>query len=137
MHLHQRFLDAAHEKRRHQAGEEAARADDDRVERTNGPGNDRMNGHLRLEPDPSDLVPACLPRVDFDFTASKCPVRVLGADRRALDADGEYAPAASEKAAQSIHGSEEVAAVGLHHREQQIAAGVTGEPIVLLERRQS
>ena len=136
-HLGQGFLHAAHEQWRHEAGEEAAGADDHRVERANRLGHDRVNGHLRLEPDPPDLVASRLAGIDFDFAASARAVGILGTDRRALDTDGKDSPAAAEQPAESVHGGEEITAVGLHHREQQVATGVPGEPIVLLERRQT
>jgi hypothetical protein len=68
-----RFLDPSHQQRRHEAGEEAAWPDDDGVEGTNGLGDNRVNGHLRLEPDPSDFVTSRLPRVHFDFTTRDVP----------------------------------------------------------------
>ena len=136
-HLRQRFLDAAHEQRRHQAGEEAAGADDDGVEAADRLGDRRMNRDRRLEPEPPHLMPARLPRVDFDFArATRCRRRTRRTSDRRLDADRPDAAPAAEQAAQAVDGGEEVAAVLLHHRQQQVAAGVAGQAVVLLERRQ-
>ena len=135
-HVGQRFLDAAHEQGRHQAGEEAAGADDHRVELANGLRHDRMDRWLRLEPETAHLIAVLLPRIHLDLAARLRAVAVLGADRGRLHAHGPHTPAAAEQTAQSVHRREEVAAVLLHHRQQQIAAGVPGEPIVLLERGQ-
>ncbi len=135
-HLRERFAHAADEQRRHQAGEEAAGTDDHCVEVADRLGHRRVDGHLRLEPEPADLVAAPLPGVDFDFAAGPRAVAVLGADRCRLDADRPDAALAAEQAAQPVDGRQEVAAVLLHHRQQQVAAGVAGEAVVLLERRQ-
>src|SRR5581483_12188956 len=51
-------------------------------------------------------------------------------------ADRPHASAAAEQRAQAVDGVEEIAAVALHHRQQQVAAGVAAEPRVL-ERRQA
>ena len=98
-------------------------------------GDRGMNRHRRLEPDPPHELPGRLAGVDFDFAARRRSVAVLGADRRLLHADRPDAAAAAEQRAQAVDGVEEVAAVALHHRQQQVAAGVAAEPRVL-ERRQ-
>ena len=51
-------------------------------------------------------------------------------------ADRPHAAAAAEQRAQPVDGVEEVAAVALHHRQQQVAAGVAAE-LGVLERRQA
>ena len=136
-HLGERFLHTAHEQRRHEAGKEATRPDDHRVERSNRFGHHWVNGYGRLEPDPPDFMSPGLPGVDFHLATCGCSIRVLGADRRALDTDGKDAPAAAKQTSQSIHGGQKVAAVGFHHGQQQVAAGVPGQTIVLLQRGQS
>ena len=44
---------------------------------------------------------------------------------------------ASEQGAQTVDGGEKVAAVALHHREEEIAAGMTAQPRVLGHRQTS
>jgi hypothetical protein len=84
-------------------------------------------------------VPAALlqPRVDFDLAARLGPIGELGAHRCRLDAYGPYAALASQQAAEAIDGSQKVAAVLLHHREQQVSTVCPAEPRVMLERRQA
>ena len=135
LHLSQRLGHAADEEDRHQARVEAAGSDDDGVE-FGDRGRDRwMNRDRRLEPDALDEPARRLTGIDLDLTARDRPVAVLGADRRLLHADRPHAAAASEQRAQAVDGVEEIAAVALHHREQQVAAGVTAQSGVL-ERRQ-
>ena len=90
-----------------------------------------MNRHRRLEPDAADELSRGLTRVDFHFAARRRAVAVLSADRRRLHADRPDAPAAAEQRAQTVDGVEEIAAVALHHREQQVAAGMAAEARVL------
>ena len=109
----------------------------DRVELADRLGHRRVNRHRRLEPERCDeparrsgrASTSTSPRVDR-------AVAVLGAERALLDADRPHAAAAAEQRAQAVDGGQEVAAVPLHHRQQQIAAGVPAEPRVL-ERRQA
>ena len=95
-----------------------------------------MNGRLRLEPQAPHLVAARLSRVHFDFPARDRPVAILGADRRRLHADRPDLPFAAKQPAQSVHGREEVAAVLLHHRQQEVAAGVAPKPRVMFQGRE-
>ena len=94
-----------------------------------------MNRRRRLEPDARHVMAARVSLVDFDFAARDLAVGVFGAERRLLDADRPHVAAAAEQGAQAVDGGEKVAAVALHHRQQQVAAGVAAEPRVL-ERRQ-
>ena len=94
-----------------------------------------MNRHRRLEPDPPDEAARRLSGVDFDFAARHRAVAVLRAHRRLLHADRPDAAAAAEQRAQAVDGVEKIAAVALHHRQQQVAAGVAAE-LGVLERRQ-
>src|SRR5262249_12509977 len=123
LHLGQRIGHAAHEKDRHQAGIEAPRSDDHRIELGDRPGDARMNGDRRLEPDPPHELSGRLPRVHFHFPACRLAVAVLGADRGALDRPRPPSPAAAEQRPQAVNRVEEIAAVALHHRQQQVAAG--------------
>ena len=50
---------------------------------------------------------------------------------------GHTRPSTPEQRAQPVHGREEVAAVLLHHREQQVAARVPGQAVVMFQRRQA
>ena len=85
----------------------------------------RVDGHGRLEPQAPDRSAAGLAGVHADFAAGVRSVVMLGAQCRALDGDRPHVAAAAEQRAQAVDGGEEVAAgVLLHHREQQIAAGV-------------
>ena len=136
LHLRQGLLDAAHEQRRHQAGEEASGADEHGIELANGARDDRVDRRLRLEPQTPHLLTGLLSGIHLHLATRLRPVAVLRADGRRLHAHGPYAAAASEQPTQAIHRRQEVAAVLLHHGEQQIAAGVSGQAIVLLERRQ-
>ena len=95
----------------------------------------RMCGD-RLEPDAADLVAARVAAIDLDFAALHGAVGVFGAEHRLLDADRPDVAAAPEQRAQAADRGEKVAAVLLHHRQQQVAAGVAAEPRVL-ERRQA
>ena len=101
------------------------------------PATSGMNRHLRLEPEAPHFVTARLAGIDLDLTARACAVGVLGADRRQFDGDRPHATLAPEQRAQAVHGREKVAAVALHHRQQQVAAGVAAEPIARVERRQA
>ncbi len=134
-HVRERVGDAAHEQDRHQAGIEAARSDDGCVELTDGTRHRRMDRDRRLEPDPPDEPSRRLRGIDFDFAARRGSIAVFGAHRRLLDADRPDAAAAAEQGPQAIDSREKIAAIALHHRQEQIAAGVTAEPRVL-ERRQ-
>ena len=95
-----------------------------------------MNRRRRLEPDARDVMAARVPLIDFDFAARDRAVGVFGAQRGLLDADRPDAAAAAEQRAQAVDGRQKVAAVALHHRQQQVAAGVAAQPRVL-ERRQA
>ena len=129
------LADAGDEARRHQAGVEAARPDDDRVEAGDGLGRGRMNRRVRLQPDALDDPAVALPGVHLGLAARRRPVAIGGAERRALRAHRPHVAAAAEQPAQAVDGGEEVAAVLLHHRQQQVAAGMPGQAGVL-ERRQ-
>ena len=94
-----------------------------------------MNGDRRLEPDLPHEAARRLPGIHFHLAARHRSIPVLGAHRSRLHADGPHAPATSEQRAQAVHRVEEVAAVPLHHRQQQVAAGVAAEAC-MLERRQ-
>ena len=117
----------ADEAGRHQAGVEAARADDDRVEPGDRLGRGRVDRRVRLEPDALDDAALALAGVDLGLAARRRPVGVGGAQRRALGAHRPDPAAAAEQPAQAVDGGEEVAAVLLHHRQQQVAAGVPGQ----------
>jgi hypothetical protein len=67
------------------------------------------------------------PEVCPASTSTSPPVAVLGAELRAFDRDRPHAAAAAEQRAQSVEGAQEVAAVALHHREQQVAAGMAAK----------
>ena len=82
-----------------------------------------------------DGVAAVESRVDLDLAARRRPVRVARAQAGLLDADGPHAPPAAEQRAQPFHAGEEAAAVLLHHRQQEVAAGVPGQARVF-QRRQ-
>ena len=84
---------------------------------------------------PRDSPARAWPGVDFHLAARDRAVGVLGAERRRLDADRPDPPGAAEQRAQAVDRGEKVAAVALHHRQQQVAAGVPAQPFVL-ERRQ-
>jgi len=75
--------------------------------------------------------------IHFHFTTRNRAVGILGADRGAGDGDGPDAALAPEQRPECVHRHEEVAAVLLHHREQQVAAGVPGELRVAREHRQA
>ena len=90
---------------------------------------------LRLQPQPRDRVAGALPRVDLDLAAGARAVAILGADARLLDADRPDPPGAAEQRAQPVDRGQEVAAVPLHHRQQQVAAGVPAQPRVLEHRQ--
>ena len=83
----------------------------------------------------SMTLAVALPGVDLRLAARRRAVLVGGAERGALGADRPDVPAAAEQPAQAVDGGQEIAAVLLHHREQEVAAGVSGEARVL-ERRQ-
>src|SRR5262249_47916112 len=95
-----------------------------------------MNRYRRLEPDAPDELTGGLRRVHFDFAARRRTIAVFRADRRLLHADRPHPSAAAKERAKAVDGVEKVAAVALHHRQQQVAAGVSAEPRVL-ERRQT
>ena len=96
-----------------------------------------MNGHVRLEPDAADFMAPRLPGIDFNFTASHRAICILRANGSALDGHGKDSPAAPEQPPESVHRREEIAAIRPHHREQQIATGVSCQPVVLLQHRQT
>ena len=82
--------------------------------------------------------PPRLPRVHLGLaarSASRRRTRRTARPRSTLT--GHTRPRHPRSAAQAVHAGEEVAAVLLHHRQQQVAAGVAGEPGVMLERRQA
>ena len=95
-----------------------------------------MNRYFRLEPHALHLVAARLPGVHLDLAPRLGAVAVLGADGRRLDADRPDPAGASEQCSQAVDGSEEITAVLFHHRQQKIAARVTRQARVVLERRQ-
>ena len=136
LHLRQRLGDAADEEDRHQAGVEAAGADDHGVELGDRLRHRRMNRHRRLEPDPAHEPARRLPRIHFHLAARRRAVAVFRAHRRLLHADRPHPAAAAEQRAQPVDGVEKIAAVALHHRQQQVAAGVAAE-LGVLERRQA
>ena len=107
----------------------------DGVELADGGGDGRVNRHRRLEPDAAHQAAGRLPRVHFHFAAGHRAVAVLGAHRRLFDRDRPHAAAAAQQRAQAVDGIEKVAAVPLHHRQQQVAAGVAAEPRVLEHRQ--
>jgi len=129
--------DAIDEQRGQQAGEKTARANHDRVEIRDRVAHRGMNRRRWLEPDAGDVMAARVSLVDFDFAARDLAVGVFGAERRMLDADWPHVAAAAQQGAQPVHGGQEVAAVLLHHREQEVAPGVPAEARMVLERRQS
>ena len=96
-----------------------------------------MDRHLGLEPEPTHLVTPRLPRIDFDLATRLRSVSVFGAHGCRLHADGPDASLAAEQRAEAVHRGQEIPAVLLHHRQKQVASGVTGEPVVVLDRRQS
>ncbi len=51
----------------------------------------------------------------------------IATDRRRLDADRPDPSTTAEQRTQAVHRVEKVAAVALHHREQQVASGVTAQ----------
>jgi hypothetical protein len=75
--------------------------------------------------------------IHFHFAAPLRPVFVLGADGCRLDAHRPDATLAPEERAQRVDRGQEVAAVLLHHRQQQIPAGVARQPLMMLERGQA
>ena len=101
----------------------------------NGGGRRRPDLRRRLEPQPGDRVAAALPRVHLDLAPGGRPVAIFRADARLFGADRPDPPGAAEQRAQPVDGGEEVAAVLLHHRQQEIAAGVAAQPLVLEHRQ--
>jgi hypothetical protein len=131
LHRAQAIGNPVHQQRRHQAGEEAAGTDDDRIERANRIVDRGMDVRVGFEPDTGDPVAALVPFVHLHFAARDRPVGVLGAQRGPLDAHRPDAAAAAEQRPEPIDGGQEVAAVLLHHRQQEVAAGVPAQPFVL------
>ena len=125
----------ADEQRRHQAREEAARPDDRGLEPADGLRHLAVQASGRIEPHAPDLPAVALPRVDLDLPCRAGAVGELRANRRVLDAGRPDAAAAAEQRPQTVDGREEVAAVLLHHRQQEVSAGVARQPRVL-ERRE-
>ena len=119
--------DAAHEQRRHQAGVEAARPDDDGVEPRDGLGGGGMDRRRRLEPEARAI--ALPPRCPASTSTSPCVMGRRRTRRRAgaFGAHRPHAARAAEQRAQAVDGGQEVAAVLLHHRQQQVAAGVAAD----------
>src|SRR5262249_58763359 len=105
------------------------------VEVGEGRGSGRMKGDWGVQKEAFDDPTRRLPGIDSHFTARSRAVTVLGADGGLLDADRPDAAAAAEKRTEAVDGVEEVSAVPLHHRQQEIAASVATKPRVL-ERRQ-
>ena len=70
------------------------------------------------------LVAARLSGVDSHLAPRLRAVAVFGAEGRRLHADRPHAAFAPEHSAQTVHGPQEVAAVLLHHREEQVGASV-------------
>ena len=89
-----------------------------------------------LEPEPRDHVARRLSGIDFDFTARRAAVAVLRAETGGLDADRPDVAGDAEQRAQPFDGGKKIAAVSLHHRQEQVAAGVAREAR-MLERRQT
>ena len=85
----------------------------------------RMNLHRRLEPDPLHELAAALPEIHFHFAARLHAGAVFRAHARRLDAHGPDVSHAAEQRSQPVDRRQEVAAVALHHRQQEVAAGVT------------
>src|SRR6187431_2596802 len=89
-----------------------------------------------LEPEPGDHVAGRLAGIDFDFTTRRAAVAVLRADAGGLDADRPDVAGNAEQRLEPLDGGKEIAAVALHHRQQQVAAGVAAKARVF-ERRQA
>ena len=96
-----------------------------------------MNRRRRVEPHARDAIAAQLPRVDLDLALRDVAVGVLGANRRRVHAHRPHAAFAPQQRAQRVDGDEEVAAVLLHHRQQQVAAGVPRQLRVTAQHRQA
>ena len=88
-----------------------------------------------LEPEPGDHVAGRLAGIDFDFTTRRAAVAVLRADAGGLDADRPDVAGNAEQRSEPLDSGKEIAAVSLHHRQQQVAAGVAAKTRVF-ERRQ-
>src|SRR5262245_44435093 len=93
-----------------------------------------MNFHGRLEPDALDEPARRLRRVHFDLAAPDRSSAVLRADGGLLNSHRPDAAAASEQRTQAVDGVDEIAAVPLHHRQQQVSTGVSTE-FRMFERR--
>ena len=90
----------------------------------------RMNLRRRLEPDALDeLARGSGLRSTSTSPRVTAAVAIFGAHAGALHAHRPHAAVAAEQRAQPVDRRQEVAAVALHHREQQVAAGVAAEAV--------
>ena len=80
-------------------------------------------------------LPAFWPASTSISAARQRAVAVFGADAGRFDADWPDPARAAEQPAQAFDRGEKVAAVLLHHRQQQVAAGVSAQAR-MLERRE-
>ena len=87
-----------------------------------------MNLRHWIEKHPGDATTVTLLAIDLDLATRARPIGVFRADGGVLDTHRPDAPIAVEERSQAVDGRQEVAAVLLHHRQQQVAAGVTTEP---------